>query len=121
MPLPDVPEHGDARRPRSGSVVRVEPSGHNIVVETEESLLAAALRQGYRWPTLCHGKGECTICFVRLLAGAENVAPADPAERARLGECGRDGPDVRLACQLEIHGPITVLKRGLRKNGDGQA
>jgi ferredoxin, 2Fe-2S len=117
--LSHVPGHGntnDAIRPRIGGVVRVEPSGHTIVVEGDESLLAAALRQGYRWPTLCHGKGECTTCFVRLLAGAEHVTAARPPERSRLNECGRDGPNIRLACQLEIRGPVTVLKRGLRKN-----
>jgi ferredoxin len=96
--------------------VRVEPGGHEILVNAGESLLDAALRQGYRWPTLCNGAGECTICFVKMLAGADNVAPAEPAERDRLDECGRTDPDLRLACQLEVSGPITVLKRGLRKH-----
>jgi ferredoxin len=117
--LENVSEHDDAAdadRPPSSALVRVEPSGHEIVVQADESLLASALRQGYRWPTLCHGKGECTICFVKVLAGAEHVNPARPPERERLSECGRDDPDMRLACQLEIRGPITVLKRGLRKN-----
>jgi 2Fe-2S ferredoxin len=114
--IPDQRNATDADRPAASAVVRVEPSGYDIVVQDDESLLAAALRQGYRWPTLCHGDGECTICFVKLLAGNENVAPASQPERDRLRECGRDGPDVRLACQLEIRGPITVLKRGLRKD-----
>jgi 2Fe-2S ferredoxin len=114
--IPDQSNVTDGDRPAVGSVVHVEPSGFDIVVQADESLLAAALRQGYRWPTLCHGVGECTICFVKLLAGAEHVAPARLPEQERLLECGRDGPDVRLACQLGIHGPITVLKQGLRKN-----
>jgi ferredoxin len=105
----------EAEPPAHDARVRVEPGGYDIVVNAGESLLAAALRQGYRWPTLCHGVGECTICFVKMLAGADNVAPAEPAERDRLDECGRTDPDVRLACQLEVRGPITVLKRGLRK------
>jgi ferredoxin len=52
---------------------------------------------------------------VRVLEGAENVVPAGQAELDRLRECGRDGPDVRLACQFDVRGPITVHKRGLRK------
>jgi ferredoxin len=110
---PDEPDDADGSL--GGSLVRVEPSGHEIIVGAEESLLAAAIRQGYRWPTLCNGAGECTICFVKMLGGTTNVAPAKRAERERLDECGRSDPDVRLACQLEIRGPITVLKRGLRK------
>ncbi|MGH3970131.1 MAG: 2Fe-2S iron-sulfur cluster-binding protein [Mycobacterium sp.] len=121
--MPQFPQRDDAGedRPGKAAVVRVEPSGHDIIVEPDESLLAAALHQGYRWPTLCHGAGECTTCFVKLLSGAEHVAPASAQERARLAECGRDGPDVRLACQLEIHGPISVLKRGLRRNTGGDS
>jgi ferredoxin, 2Fe-2S len=110
---PDEPN--DADQSLRESLVRVEPSGHEIIVGADESLLAAAIRQGYRWPTLCGGAGECTICFVKMLVGASNVAPAKRAERQRLDECGRSDPDVRLACQLEVRGPITVLKRGLRK------
>lgn len=111
-------EHEESMTSRSGpreARVRVEPGGHTVVVKPGESLLAAAIRQGYRWPTLCHGAGECTICFVKMLAGADNVTPAEPAERDRLEECGRSDPDIRLACQLEVLGPVTVLKRGLRK------
>jgi ferredoxin, 2Fe-2S len=110
---PDEPNDTDP--PSAGSLVRVEPSGHEILVGSGESLLAAAIRQGYRWPTLCNGVGECTICFVKMLVGTANVAPAQHAERERLDECGRYDPDIRLACQLEVRGPITVLKRGLRK------
>jgi 2Fe-2S ferredoxin len=111
-------EHDEARNEAPSAHdarVHVEPGGHEILVSTGESLLDAALRQGYRWPTLCHGAGECTTCFVKMLAGADNVTPARRAERDRLDECGRHDPDFRLACQLEVCGPITVLKRGLRK------
>jgi ferredoxin, 2Fe-2S len=111
-------EHNESRAsaPRPlDTHVRVEPGGHEILVSAGESLLAAAIRQGYRWPTQCNGVGECTICFVKMLAGADNVNPAQRAERNRLEECGRTDPDIRLACQLEVRGPITVLKRGLRK------
>jgi 2Fe-2S ferredoxin len=96
--------------------VLIEPSGHDIPVQAGESPQAAALRLGYRWPTLCHRQGECTICFVKLLAGSDNVTPAVQQERDRLRERGRGCPEVRLACQLEIRGHITVLKRGLLKD-----
>jgi ferredoxin, 2Fe-2S len=110
---PDEPTSPDRSPDRA--VVRVEPGDHSITVDAEESLLAAALRQGYRWPTLCNGVGQCTICFVKMIAGTEHVTPAQPQERERLEDCGRTDPDIRLACQMRVHGPITVFKRGLRK------
>lgn len=114
-PADDQPT--DTDRPCDSALARIEPSGLEIRVGPDESLMAAAQRQGYRWPTLCNGVGECTICFVKMRAGVENVAAAEAAETDRLHECGRTDPDIRLACQLRLRGPITVFKRGLRKNG----
>ncbi len=45
-------------------VVRVEPLGVSIEVARGETLMAAAERQGYRWPTVCHGQALCTVCFI---------------------------------------------------------
>jgi hypothetical protein len=69
--------------------VRIEPSGHDIPVQAGESPRAAALRLGH-------------------------VTPAVQQERDRLRERGRDYPEVRLACQLEIRGYNAVFK--LRKD-----
>jgi 2Fe-2S ferredoxin len=99
------------------SVVIVEPSGVAIQVEDGESLMAAAERAGYRWPTICHGKAQCTVCFV---AAEEPDAFSDPepAELAGLELfAGRDlyeGKVVRLACQARPCRDTTVTKRGVK-------
>ena len=40
-------------------VVRVEPAGVDIPVDDGETLMAAAVRAGYRWPTVCGGQAQC--------------------------------------------------------------
>lgn len=98
----------------AGGPVRVEPAGIELEVRCDETVFAAAQRSGYWWPTVCGGHGQCTVCVVRLMDGHGHVVPGLTDERDRLLDSGRDFPDARLACQLLIDGPVTVLKRGVR-------
>jgi ferredoxin, 2Fe-2S len=101
--------------------VRVEPAGVDIDVADGESVMHAAERQGYRWPTVCHGQAICTTCFFEVVSGAEHLAPPEALERAALAQSPltqlADG-EVRLACQARVTGPVTVRKRGVRPAGD---
>lgn len=99
-----------------GCTVRVLPSEIEIEVLPGESLMAAAQRQGYRWPTVCGGQGTCRTCFVRVESGQEGCATVDDLEEEGIEALRRpvDGR-TRLACQLRINqGPVTVTKRGVR-------
>lgn len=114
---------GNASRHRSGREqggrARVEPSGHLIEVRAGESLIQAAWREGYEWPTLCYGMGTCTACQCEILDGLENVSDKTEAEDAMLSDFSRrrrriDPRRVRLACQVRISGDIEVRKPGVR-------
>ncbi len=97
--------------------VHVEPAGADIDVGDGESVMHAAERQGYRWPTVCHGQAICTTCFFEVVEGAENLAPVQPLERAALSQSPLTqlaAGHVRLACQARVTGPVTVRKRGVR-------
>ncbi len=48
--------------------VRIEPSGHRFDVDSDESVLDAALRHGYAFPYGCRG-GGCGACKGKLLDG----------------------------------------------------
>ena len=51
--------------------------------------------------------GSCGTCRVRILSGAEHCSPCLPEERDYLA--GIDAPpDHRLACQVNIEGPVEV-------------
>lgn len=93
----------------------VLPLDVTISVAETETLMAAATRAGYYWPTVCHGDGDCGSCAVVVERGAEHLPPPGPVERNTLarGLQARE-PRARLACQLRPSGPIQVRKRGVR-------
>lgn len=96
--------------------VLVVPLDAEIVVQDGETLMAAAERSGYRWPTVCHGDGECGVCYVIVESGAERLSPMGTGERATLERVRRANDSrVRLACQLEVYGSVRVSKPGVRR------
>jgi len=90
-------------------------------VGTGETVFAAAARLGYTWPTTCGGLGDCGSCISFITGGVENCAARGDLEietlgRVRPGAHGAD-PAFRLACQLEVMGPVELTKRGVRLTG----
>jgi len=101
--------------------VHVEPAGVDIDVFDDESVMHAAERQGYRWPTVCHGQAVCTTCVLEVMAGGDHLTPPGPLERNALAQSPLvqvAAGEVRLACQARVTGPVTVRKRGVRPSGD---
>jgi 2Fe-2S ferredoxin len=97
--------------------VSVEPSGVQFDVRPAESVIQAAWRAGFQWPTTCWGQAECGVCAMEILEGAEFLVPADKVEAARLRSLPRrDGGNRRLACQTRLPGGgnLTVRKPGVR-------
>ena len=56
------------RREPSAFTLRVQPSGEQMSVQTDESLLAAALREGLAFPHNCR-VGGCGECKCKLVSG----------------------------------------------------
>lgn len=98
--------------------VRVLPSDVVFAADDAETVLAAAVRHGYRWPSVCGGIAECTTCLVEVRSGEEHLSPRRPGEaealRLRRGEDGAPPAHVRLACQARVSGDVVVEKRGVR-------
>jgi 2Fe-2S ferredoxin len=106
------------------SVVRVEPLGLELPVESGETLIEAAWRAGYYWPTVCYGQAQCTACNVVVLEGEDNLSAQGDEERDAIrtllrGSGARNLDRRRLACRLEAHGPAVVEKRGVRPADPG--
>ncbi len=94
--------------------VRVEPSGIELEVEEGETVIEAAWRSGYRWPTTCYGQAECTACTMTVLSDPTQLSPIAPRESAALfrSRLAREGRGTRrLACQTKVHGDETVVVR----------
>jgi 2Fe-2S ferredoxin len=100
------------------SVVRVEPLGVDLEVDEGETLMHAAERLGYRWPTLCHGQAVCTLCVVAFDEEPDAFDPPGPVELAALrlfaDRSFYAGKVVRLACQVHVLQDTVVTKRGVR-------
>lgn len=103
--------------------VRVEPAGVTIRVRPGETLMNAAERQGYHWPTVCHGQALCTACSIIL--SEDNCDAFEAPEAIEQGGlallAGRSfyqGKAVRLACQARPIAETVVIKRGVRKRDD---
>ncbi|HQU14512.1 MAG: CDP-6-deoxy-delta-3,4-glucoseen reductase [Chromatiales bacterium 21-64-14] len=58
--------------------VKVQPSGHEFTVEEDETVLEAALRQGFAFPYGCRN-GACGTCQGKILSGTVTYdGPAPP-------------------------------------------
>jgi chlorosome envelope protein X len=104
------------------ALVRVQPLDIEFDAAEGESLMEAAERYGYRWPTLCGGVAMCTMCWARVESGAEHLSPMQEAEREALETYRREGGGrseghVRLGCQVKVYGPATFFKRGVNAAG----
>jgi 2Fe-2S ferredoxin len=95
----------------------VEPAATRFDVGPTESVIAAAWRAGYQWPTTCWGQAECGVCAMEVLEGGEILSSIGPVEAARLRSLPRrEGGVRRLACQATLTNPgtVTVRKPGVR-------
>jgi 2Fe-2S ferredoxin len=102
--------------------VRIEPLGVEIEVKRGETLIEAAWRLGYLWPTVCYGQATCTLCHVEVIAGAEHLSPVEDEERDALEHRLANTPHrelalLRLACRTRPTGDATVRKEGVSAPG----
>ena len=102
-----------------GPVVHVERIGIDLELRPGETIIEAAWRYGYRWPTVCYGQADCTMCHVEVQSGAEHLSPVEDEEREALeqrlpGARRRDLSRIRLACRAQATGDVTVRKSGVR-------
>jgi 2Fe-2S ferredoxin len=99
-------------------IVKILPIGVDIAVHPGESLMAAAQRQGYFWPTRCRGQALCTACLFEVASGDESFSPVEALEHSALTSLAsfqaRRERQLRLGCQARPLHEATVLKRGVK-------
>lgn len=97
--------------------VRVEPAGVEFVATPGETVMVAAERAGYRWPTVCGGLAECGVCVLEVVGAPAPVADPGPEEAELLAALPerRRHPEraYRLACRLVPADGLVVRKRGV--------
>lgn len=103
----------------SSAVVTVRPSGISFAVTGGETVMAAAERAGFSWPTTCHGIGECRACVMAVVSDdLDALGPSDALEAdaiaAIASSLAGDPRRWRLACQATVRGDVEVRKVGVR-------
>ncbi len=78
-------------------------------------------REGQRLIELCDAHvtplnfgcraGSCGTCLIRVDAGMENLSEVTDVEEILLPEL-TDDPKARLACQVRLTGPVTLVPLG---------
>ncbi|MGD8913287.1 MAG: CDP-6-deoxy-delta-3,4-glucoseen reductase [Candidatus Thiodiazotropha sp.] len=91
--------------------VQVEPSGHEFTVESDESILDAAIRQGINLPYGCRN-GFCGDCLATLTKGQVDYPNGKPPVMAdeASGEC--------YICQAAPVSDLTISVREVAQSQD---
>ena len=93
------------------------PNGIQVAVPRGLTVLEASRLWGIPHTSVCGGRGRCSTCRVRIIAGETSLPPAKTAELRVLQRVGAP-PNVRLACQLR---PVDNLSVAPLISSTGQA
>lgn len=100
-------------------MIHVEPTGVSFEAKENETIMAAAIRNGYTWPTICGGQGTCKTCVFLTLDGQHNLVEVEPWEEQALDSIidtlPNRGQGFRLACQAKATGDVKLRKIGVRQ------
>lgn len=88
----------DALRLRAGKARITYPGGRRVMVSAGHSILDASRLAGIAHASVCGGRGRCSTCRVRVVAGLDDL-PEPSDEEAQVLRRIRAAADVRLACQ----------------------
>ena len=85
------------------------PEDKTIESQPDGSILAAFERENVSSTHVCGGRGRCSTCRVMVLSGLGNLPPRQDREES-IAEKMAFAPDIRLACQVQPLGDISVRR-----------
>jgi adenylate cyclase len=95
-------------REKWGASIRVTyPDGRSVRVPLGFSVLEASRSAHVPHASICGGRGRCSTCRIRILAGAHRIPIPLPGEQGVLRRVAAE-PGVRLACQSRPSGDVSV-------------
>ncbi|MFN8790128.1 MAG: 2Fe-2S iron-sulfur cluster-binding protein [Bdellovibrionales bacterium] len=78
-----------------------------LQVEVGANLMQALLEGGLPVASSCKGDGVCCKCVIQIVQGEANLSPRNDREQ-ELSERNRLQDHVRVSCQTQVFGDITV-------------
>ena len=91
-------------------LIRLEPTGKDIEVMTNTSLLLGLLSQKIDVSQGCGGRGLCATCHVFIRSGMDSLSPLSAREQRTLGVVTSCNAQSRLACQALVQGGDIVVE-----------
>lgn len=88
---------------------RFQPDDKDVPVYKGQTLLEASLVAGIPHTHVCGGNARCSTCRIVVLTGVENLSPRNDRELV-LADRLNFGTRIRLACQTEISGDVSVRR-----------
>jgi adenylate cyclase len=92
---------------RRRSIRVVYPDGTSVNIQPGTTILEASRIGGIPHASVCGGRGRCSTCRVRILAGEAALPPPSLEELRVLARVGA-APGTRLACQVRPGGYVKV-------------
>ena len=93
-------------------LVKILPDIKQVELDAAETLLQASLRLGIPHTHACGGNARCSTCRCLITEGLDNCAPRNESER-QMAERLNFTPEIRLACQTRITGPVSMRRLAL--------
>lgn len=87
--------------------VKFLPTGKEVEITPEKTLLQAAIEGGVEIRSICKGKLNCAECRVKIVDGESNLLPPSKAELNLLGLAWQIDSR-RYSCQVRCFGDVTV-------------
>lgn len=85
------------------------PDERSVEVEEGDFILESSKQAGIPHTHVCGGAARCSTCRVLVVEGLANCGDRNAAERA-IAEKLKFEPCVRLACQTQVLGDVTVRR-----------
>jgi adenylate cyclase len=92
---------------RQRAIVVTYGDGKQVTVRPGANLLEASRIGGIPHASVCGGRGRCSTCRVRVIAGEAQLMAPGSQEAALLQRIGA-APGTRLACQAVPQGAVTI-------------
>ena len=84
------------------------PDGRTVSIQPGTTILEASRMGSIPHASVCGGRGRCSTCRVRILAGDATLPPPSIEELRVLARVGA-APGTRLACQARPQGYVKVV------------
>lgn len=89
--------------------IHITPDDSSFFVNEDETILTASLRNKINHLHACGGTGRCSTCRVEIVEGLDNCYPIEEKESTLATKLSLP-PNIRLACQTKLKGPVKARR-----------